>query len=62
MEENTHSDSSKEEPALDMVTQKELESVLALWALFKRIQEIKDNDKRDTAEAELLALAKHLIV
>jgi len=59
--ENTHSDSSSEKPAFDKITQKELESVLALWALFKRIQQIKDNDKRDSAEVELLGLAKLLI-
>lgn len=41
-----------------MITQNELELVLALWALLKRIEKIKSEDERDTAEANWFELCK----
>lgn len=61
MAENTRSDSFKELIEKNELTPLESEVALCLWVLFKCIQEIKDPDKKDTAEGEFILLAKLLV-
>lgn len=58
MEENIRSDSSKIWFGGRNYTTAELELIIDLWNLLRRIEKIEDEDKRDTAEANWFELYK----